>query len=247
MHKSSDSTISDKNTSSISTSVSVSDTKIEPVSEKIAIKSKTNTNEPTEIHFFSGIKTVSKQINPDFELTSEALNKINELLNITCNQLVKLGLKESNGEILITANVQTAVRSYLPGQLGKHAVSEGIKFLNKCFSGDKSQLLFNHDYGSLVSDSASIYLSGVIEYLAAEIIELSTETARKNPEYENSDDVLNNGKRWPITLKNVEDAIRDDGELSEVWKVQQDSIKPETLTGKVPIKIKSKPSCVPSK
>ena len=87
--------------------------------------------------------------------------------------------------------------------------------------------MFDHNYGSLIPNTVSIYLSAVIEYLATEVIGLSCQIAKKNPNYKNCP-CNGIGYIWTITEKNVAVAIMTDPELSELL------IRSSTTT-KIPI------------
>jgi len=96
-------------------------------------------------------------------------------------------------------SVQSAVRLIFPGEIAKHAVSEGTKAVTKFFSNDEvasptswtrnAGLCFPtsvHGYylgrftGRSVTPSASVYLAAVLEYISAELLELSGNSARQN-------------------------------------------------------------------
>ena len=96
-------------------------------------------------------------------------------------------------------DIQTATRLILPGELAKHAVSEGTKAVTK-FShfgvgGDESMsraaglqfcvpsvaaIASRVQHGSILSVGASVYLTAVAEYMVAELLELSGNAARDN-------------------------------------------------------------------
>ena len=96
-------------------------------------------------------------------------------------------------------DIQTATRLVLPGELAKHAVSEGTKAVTKFTSfgvgGDESMsraaglqfcvpsvaaIASRAQHGSILSLGASVYLTAVTEYMVAELLELSGNAARDN-------------------------------------------------------------------
>ena len=99
---------------------------------------------------------------------------------------------------LTALGIQTAVRLVLPGELTKHSVSEGTKAVTK-FESNKTTnvsrarragLQFDVESvaaratkvvpGVLLTEGAAVYLAAVLEYLVAELVELSGNSARHN-------------------------------------------------------------------
>merc|ERR1712188_352395 len=80
------------------------------------------------------IYKVLKQVHPDTGISSKAMSIMNSFIN---NIFEKIALEASrlaryNKKPTITSReVQTAVRLILPGELAKHAVSEGTKAVTK--------------------------------------------------------------------------------------------------------------------
>jgi len=124
--------------------------------------------------------------------------------------------------------VQSAVRAFLKGELAKHAVSEGTKAVTKFTSfyykkDDKRKSdavkagliippvrirtiikdnVYDYKTDTRISETTSVYLAGVVEYLLAELLELAGNVARDN------------GKKT-ITSAFIQQAIINDKELDK--------------------------------
>ena len=80
------------------------------------------------------IYKVLKQVHPDTGISSKAMSVMNSLSNDIFQKLAAEASKlaQYNKRISITSrDIQTAVRLILPGELAKHAVSEGTKAVTK--------------------------------------------------------------------------------------------------------------------
>ena len=146
------------------------------------------------------LKKLLKQVHPDIGFSS--LGK-----RVTCDIICHLEDKLSAVATMLTMHsgkqtvssreVQTAVRLTFPGELAKFAVSEGVKAITKFTSsnptGDRSKMaglqfsvsraengLRKHAGRLRVGSGAPVYLAAVLEYTAAEILELSGNSARDN-------------------------------------------------------------------
>ncbi|KAL2090073.1 hypothetical protein ACEWY4_014761 [Coilia grayii] len=80
------------------------------------------------------IYKVLKQVHPDTGISSRAMNIMNSFVNDVFERIAieASRLAQYNKRSTITSReVQTAVRLLLPGELAKHAVSEGTKAVTK--------------------------------------------------------------------------------------------------------------------
>ena len=80
------------------------------------------------------IYRVLKQVHPDTGISKKSMSIMNSFINDVFERIAteagKLG-KYSGRATLSSREVQTAVRLVLPGELAKHAVSEGTKAVTK--------------------------------------------------------------------------------------------------------------------
>ena len=80
------------------------------------------------------IYRVLKQVHPDTGISKRSMNVMNSFINDIfekiSNESTKL-LRYSKKHTLTSKEVQTAVKLILPGELSKHAVSEGTKAVTK--------------------------------------------------------------------------------------------------------------------
>ncbi|RZC61685.1 hypothetical protein C5167_023443 [Papaver somniferum] len=77
---------------------------------------------------------VLKQVHPDIGISSKAMGIMNSFINDIFEKLAQEAsrLARYNKKPTITSReIQTAVRLTLPGELAKHAVSEGTKAVTK--------------------------------------------------------------------------------------------------------------------
>ena len=82
---------------------------------------------------------VLKQVHPDVGISSKAMAIMNSFVNDVFGQIAGEAsrlTKYNNRNTIGSREIQTAVRLILPGELAKHAVSEGTKAVTK-YSGGK--------------------------------------------------------------------------------------------------------------
>ncbi|XP_012508178.1 PREDICTED: late histone H2B.L4-like [Propithecus coquereli] len=80
------------------------------------------------------IYKVLKQVHPDIGISAKAMSVMNSLVNDMFERLAGEAARlaqYSSRTTLTSREVQTAVRLLLPGELAKHAVSEGTKAVTK--------------------------------------------------------------------------------------------------------------------
>jgi len=80
------------------------------------------------------IYKVLKQVHPETGVSKKAMAIMNSFVNDTFDRLANEAVRLSryNKKLTLTSReIQTAVRLLLPGELAKHAVSEGTKAVTK--------------------------------------------------------------------------------------------------------------------
>ena len=84
--------------------------------------------------YSSYIYKVLKQVHPDTGISKRAMSIMNSFVNDTFDRLATeaIRLARYNKKSTLTSReIQTSVRLLLPGELAKHAVSEGTKAVTK--------------------------------------------------------------------------------------------------------------------
>ena len=77
---------------------------------------------------------VLKQVHPDVGVSSKAMSILNSMMNDMFDKVATEAAKlsrYSKKPTITSREIQTAVRLVLPGELAKHAVSEGTKAVTK--------------------------------------------------------------------------------------------------------------------
>ncbi len=90
--------------------------------------------------YSSYLYKVLKQVHPDTGISSKAMSIMNSLVNDIFERIANESSKLSSHtgrKTISSREIQTAVRLVLPGQLAKHAVSEGTKAVTKYTSSAK--------------------------------------------------------------------------------------------------------------
>jgi len=85
-------------------------------------------------HFGIYIFKVLKQVHPDTGISKKSMGVMNSFINDVFDRIAQEAVKlvrYNKKKTLSSREVQTAVRLLLPGELSKHAVSEGTKAVTK--------------------------------------------------------------------------------------------------------------------
>lgn len=160
---------------------------------------------------------VGAVVHPEFQISLEGIVVTRHYLEaFVASLLTSLAASENDNP---AKAVQDGALAALCGELGKHAKSEGIKAVSKLEiasgtgpKGPRAGLSLDveamqkavspHLPGRLVTDDSMVYLSAIVEYMAAELLELSGNQTKA-------------GGRKTITDRDVLDAVNADAELRQ--------------------------------
>ena len=181
---------------------------------------------PKPIQFDIYIRKVGRQVHPDTNVSNDFLNQTNRII-------VRLGEKIAEKAFQLTEKedrktidsreIQSATRLIIPGELTKHAVSEGIKAQTKYVSaniGNRRKRISNSKKAGLefpvsrckqflkkykknIGSLAPVYLAAVLEYITAELLELSGNVSRDH-------------RRQTMKIRDLYFAIENDNELNDM-------------------------------
>ena len=175
------------------------------------------------------IRKILKQVHPDQGIGSEALGSVEALIDDSLAQIVSATnalVARGDRKTLDSRLVQAAVRLCIPGELAKHAVSEGTKAVEKYVragSGARGasrarakraglqlsvsrveHAMMKHSSLCRKAELSAVYLAAVLEYLTAEVLELAGNSARDR-------------KRSRVASRDILRAVRNDEELNKLY------------------------------
>lgn len=183
-----------------------------------------------KLKFNSYIKKVLKRIHPTVSVDSHALNNFNLMLHHAAVKILDAANTVKNHSTMDSRTLQTGLRLALPaGDLQRNAIRDAAAATTRYVGAapgsrgapisrtTRAGLVFppslvdniirTRGCGRRVGDTASVYLAGALEYLAAELLELSGNSARDNS---------TTGKAR-INPRNVMLAVANDKDLSHVF------------------------------
>jgi len=102
--------------------------------KKAPVAGKRKTRRKRKESYAIYIYKVMKQVHPDTGISSKAMSIMNSFVNDVFERIAveSSRLAHYNKKSTITSReIQTAIRLLLPGELAKHAVSEGTKAVTK--------------------------------------------------------------------------------------------------------------------
>lgn len=166
--------------------------------------------------FAKHIHKILEMVYPDVQISKKVMSNINSMINVVAKKLIIEASTNSN-LAFDSNNIITAVQTIFPDILATHAISEGNRILTKNNTKPdyKSQgllypiidikTLINQYIGNdSATENAAIYLAAVLEYITAEIIELSGNTMKEF-------------KRKRILPRDISFAIHKDEELNTLF------------------------------
>lgn len=180
------------------------------------------------------IYPVLKQVHFDLGISKLGMNVAHAIIQEVFEQVgseAATMVRKNKDQTLTSRTIQAAVRLVFPDELAKHAVSEGTKAVTK-FNASKNgdadkgkkksvsrsaraglqfpvgrvaSLIRKSKYAKRVGESAAVYLAGVLEYVAAEILELSGNAVKDL-------------KRKRINPRAIMLAVRGDSDLNRLLR-----------------------------
>lgn len=169
----------------------------------------------------NNIMKVLKQVHPDTGIDAGGKAVVNQLVASAVSQILAVAhelVTHSEKKTLDTTSIQSAMRIVFPGELAKHAFSEGTKALTKFNAANqiRAEAGLNFSIARVenmmraarvaprLSASSSVYLAAVLEYLIAEILELAGNASRDH-------------NKVRITSQHIAEALKADEELSMLF------------------------------
>lgn len=202
---------------------------------------------PRALGFKTYINKILKQVHPNMgsrDLAKETIDEV--LLQPLVKKIISVSrsMTENRKEVTIQSkDIQAAVRSVFPGEVAKHAVSEGTKAVTKYNASDpgvkgspvsaasragltippsllgrflRGEYIAGKKTGGMrVSPTSGVYLAAVTEYVIAEILELAGNAAK---DY----------RKVQINNRHIYMSVSGDEELNRLFMVDLGAIIPES-------------------
>lgn len=90
------------------------------------------------------IHKVLKQVHPDKRISKQTMQIINDMVGNTFDRLATAAgilAKKVDKQTLTASEIQNAVRLVFPGELAKHAISEGTKAISKFIQNSPAKVV----------------------------------------------------------------------------------------------------------
>eukprot|EP01083_Nonionella_stella_P277667 943964_1 len=199
---------------------------------------------------------VLKQVHPALGMSKQAMRIMDCFVRDMFERFVyeAVNVTNMNSKTTLDARaIQTAVQLQLPTELAKHAIAEGTKAVSRYHAnlddkkktkrqtqstragvqfpiGRIARYLKEGEYCGRISGGSPVYLAAVLEYLAAELLELAGNVASDN-------------KKHRIIPRHILLAIRTDEEFKKVLSlviVPQSGTVPHISNALLPRKLQKK-------
>lgn len=184
-----------------------------------------------DINFKKYISHVLHQLHPDTQISANVKELINSLLNNVGNKIASEAVfltGHCGGKIVSKRAMESSVKLNITAELARHALIEGRKACIK-YEGTNAgstrkpitaakragiqippsrarKLIENNlSKGFSISQMGCVYLAAVLEYLSAELLELSGNAARDN-------------RRSTINSRHLQYAVHNDEELNKLLR-----------------------------
>ncbi len=153
--------------------------------------------------FIIYITRLSKQLHPKLNLSADAKNYLQNIINSFLDDFmiyISTMMDHNRVKTLSSRDIQSSVRLFFVGELAKHAISIGIKASirftsyrsknsKKISNAKKAGIIFppsrvrsilenelvDYKIDFRISSESPVYLAAVLEYLTAEILQVSSE------------------------------------------------------------------------
>jgi hypothetical protein len=176
-----------------------------------------------DINLDSSLRKVMSQVHPNTGFSKSGLSRVNtimhELYEYICKRLIA-----SNRDVGLTVDdIVKVVNESIPGDIAKHANREGKKAVDsftdrrtviRVFKTSHTKKYVLHYTRVELPEFILLYITAMLEYLSAEILELAGNVARDD-------------KKSRVTQYHVSEAIYVDKELFELLA----RVKKEQLDG----------------
>lgn len=175
-------------------------------------------------YFDNYILKTNKNISPYNGISKLCKQHLNSILYIIIHKLTKMSIKImklANKKVLTEKNLNNAIKCYMKGELLNNTISESVRALNNYNNSKvdtnkglskqtKALIIFSptiieniiRSYNISISANICLYMASVIEYICAELLDLSSITLRET----------NNHKR--IILRDLYIGISNDFEMN---------------------------------
>ena len=164
-------------------------------------------------HFFEKyIFKVLKNISDDTKITMNAKKQLNSSLLILCKKIYTVTFElmlVSDKKIISKKEIVNSLKLILSGDLLDKCLSQGEKAtalenIFPHFIVDKALKVYTKKGGLVVSKACCVFLAAVLEYITAEILDISSNYAKIN-------------KHVCITIKDIDLGVRNDPEFSKLF------------------------------